>query len=152
MQHSTPVVGQVGVGRITRFPSMRAWVESPVVRSEWNIDQSKTLQVRKTRLMYSKFDLEGSGEVELCLVDLCSPRPPTDLHGGEHRGEIAGTWTADCEEENCLIDETVTRLWGRKLDDETNLLALGRPGVETIWAECAAEKGRPSGAWLDIEG
>jgi len=30
--------------------------------------------------------------VELCLVDLCSPRPPTDLHGGEHRGEIAGTF------------------------------------------------------------
>lgn len=30
--------------------------------------------------------------MELCLVDLCSPRPPTDLHGGEHRGEIAGTF------------------------------------------------------------
>ena len=37
-------------------------------------------------------NLDGRGDVELCLVVLCSPSPPTDLQGGEHNGEIAATW------------------------------------------------------------
>ena len=36
-------------------------------------------------------NLDGRGDVELCLVVLCSPSPPTDLQGGEHNGEIAAT-------------------------------------------------------------
>ena len=52
------------------------------------------LRSDRTTVVGLNYNLEGRGDVELCLVVRCSPSPPTALQGGEHSGEIAATWSA----------------------------------------------------------